>query len=88
MFIVRRKKGYVFPGKLEVTNTKKEEYNNEPIEYCSNCLSLSIIQEEEDFPAYCKDCNSCQFSECPIEVWEEKFYGRYLTNDINKVFSK
>ena len=48
----------------------KEEFNNEPVLYCKNCLSLRIMSDEL-IGDYCPDCGSTDIEECHIEEWLE-----------------
>lgn len=69
--------------------TDKGVYNEIPVLYCKNCLSLSIRnalnkgQENKiDELDYCDKCNSTAITIGTIEEWEnlyiEKFGHRYL----------
>lgn len=61
----------------------KSKYNNEPVIYCKNCLSLRIrgVQGADDFD-YCDECGSVNTDSCSIEEWEalytKKFGHKYL----------
>lgn len=49
----------------------KEEYNDVPVEYCSQCLSLGIIDIDED-NCYCVSCGSTKEPlMCHFEEWLE-----------------
>ena len=56
----------------------KEEYNNEPVFYCVDCLSLKIknLAETEGLD-YCDDCGSTNIDSCHIEEWEEKYINKH-----------
>lgn len=64
----------------------KEDYNNEPVSYCSSCLSLEI-KEVDGLPdlAMCQDCGNTDIESCHIDEWNEKYvtlYGNlFLTNN-------
>lgn len=56
----------------------KEEYNEEQVFYCNNCLSLKIrdvahIENSE----YCEDCGSTDIRTTNIEDWEALYKGRF-----------
>lgn len=46
-----------------------KDYNDEPVFYCTSCLSLKIMNDDQDgdIPCYCDDCGSCDISEGHIE---------------------
>jgi hypothetical protein len=58
----------------------KEDYNNEPVYYCSDCLSLRI--RDIDGVNYCDKCSSTNIEQTHIQEWEQmynrKYYGNYL----------
>jgi hypothetical protein len=58
----------------------KEDYNNEPVYYCSECLSLRI--RDIDGTDYCDKCGSTNIEQTHIQEWEQmynrKYYGNYL----------
>lgn len=52
-----------------------EDYNNIPVCYCKNCLSLRVkIVGGYDF---CDDCGCTSFAESHIEEWEKLYESRY-----------
>ncbi len=61
-------------------HTDKDKYNNEPVEYCTKCLSLAI-RECEGTP-YCDKCGSTDIKKANIFDWElmyaKKYAGSYL----------
>lgn len=58
-------------GYKDFDNVHKEEYNNIPVHYCKNCLSIKINGEEEC--DYCEDCGGTNIDQCHISEWEEMF---------------
>lgn len=54
---------------------KPEDYNNEPVFYCENCLSLRI-RGIDDF-GYCDECSSTDIGQCSIEEWENLYQARF-----------
>lgn len=56
----------------------REDYNNEPVCYCRNCLSLRI--KTEDGLEYCDKCGSTDTCECHIDEWERIYYKRFGKN--------
>lgn len=60
-------------------------YNEEPVMYCRNCLSLKIrtVAGMEDAD-YCDECGSTEISETTIQEWQELYkdkYGHYYLNN-------
>lgn len=53
------------------------EYDSEPIKYCTSCLSIKIGYEESADFEYCMDCGCSDIKEAPIEEWEKLYYGKY-----------
>ena len=49
----------------------KEDYNNEPVFYCSECLSLRI--RSLDDIDYCDKCGSTSIEEANIKDWEAMY---------------
>lgn len=58
-----------------------EEYNEEPVIYCKDCLSLRIM--EIGGTALCDDCGSTEFEEANIRDWEKLFESKYGYNFLN-----
>lgn len=52
-----------------------EEYNNEPVYYCKDCLSLKI----KDFGImdYCCDCGSTKIGKTCLEEYDELYLAKY-----------
>lgn len=70
--------------------TKKDDYNNVPVEYCTKCVKLKILSlsskdpRKKDIP-YCGDCGSAEIDTCHISEHNSKYkdlYGKeYLTRN-------
>ena len=65
----------------EPSNT---EYNNVPVFYCKNCLSLKIrdVEHIED-SEYCDECGSTDIGTAHIKEWDAMYvakYGHHLTD--------
>lgn len=63
----------------------KEEYNNEPVYYCKNCLSLNIqfIKDIEDTD-FCDECSSTDIGCCSIEEWRRLYKEKYGFDYLDK----
>ena len=62
---------------------KVNDYDSEPVQYCSKCYSLKIKHDDVFDDDYCADCGCTDISECSIEEWEklyERRYGKKFTN--------
>lgn len=69
----------------------KKEYNNEPIYFCSECLSPAVVFDESEDRDVCKDCGGINITRASLEVWEEKFGNVYGVSYLcipNKEFKK
>lgn len=52
----------------------KEEYNNIPVHYCRECLSLKIKTIAQGLNLdYCDECGGTDIVETQIEDWEKLF---------------
>lgn len=59
-----------------------QKYNDEPVTYCSHCLSLNIkIMEDTD---YCDDCGSTETAVTHIDVWTMLYENKYGEGKIFK----
>ena len=58
----------------------KEEYNAEPVHYCTNCLALNIKELNNVKSMYvCGECGNVNIEETNITEWMdlyEKEYGK------------
>ena len=59
-----------------------DEYNDEPVYYCSHCLSLAI--KEIGFGLYCLDCGSTSIKSCNIDEYDEMYKAKYGSKLFNK----
>lgn len=53
----------------------KSKYNDEPVWYCRECLSLTILTAGGH--DYCKDCGSTDITWAPLERWEWLYRNKY-----------
>jgi hypothetical protein len=54
------------------------EYNNEPVFYCKDCLSLKIRDVEHiDDSEYCDACGSTDIGTASIEEWDAMYVAKY-----------
>lgn len=64
---------------------KIKEYNQEPIFYCKNCLSLKVINIP-DIPDsdFCDECGSTNIDSCLIQEWEKMYKDKFKHNYLDK----
>lgn len=53
------------------------DYDSEPVFYCSVCLSLNIKHEEAIDSDCCGECGSTAIDVASFEEWEKKYEKRY-----------
>lgn len=58
------------------------EYDNQPVLYCSQCLSIRI--REVDNTDYCDKCGSTDIKEANIHDWEKMYEQRYGIKYLNE----
>ena len=70
---------------LDQQNSKKQEYNNEPVFYCKNCLSLRVktVIAVADLE-YCDECVSTEIEQSNIEDWRKLYKERYGIDYLEK----
>lgn len=56
-------------------NIDKQEYNDIPVVYCKQCLSISI--RVSDGIDYCDECGGTDMSETHIHEWEKMYEQKY-----------
>lgn len=62
----------------------QNNYNSEPVEYCSRCYSLKIKHEDAIDADCCMECGSTEISTTSIENWERLYEGRYGCKYVEK----
>ena len=69
-------------------NTRKEQYNDEPVFYSKSCLSLKIrtVMVDSDLD-FCDECGCTDTEQAHIEEWKKLYRERYgfdfLTKELN-----
>lgn len=73
----------------EASQHKRDEYNQEQVYYCKDCLSLNIMcetiadengevkQVEDTFSDLCDECGSTNIGITTIEEWEKMWKEKY-----------
>jgi ribosomal protein L37AE/L43A len=57
-------------------HTTVEEFNEDPVYYCTKCMSLKIKSLNSDID-YCDDCGSTDIETTDIYTWEKMYKERY-----------
>lgn len=57
----------------------KEDYNNIPVYFCKECLSLLVRQYDEK-TNYCDKCGSTDIEVTTIDKWQELYKDKYGKN--------
>ena len=65
-------------------NERLQDYDSEPVEYCSRCYSLKIKYEEAIDADCCADCGCSDILTTTIDHWEELYKNRYGTKFVEK----
>lgn len=55
----------------------EQDYNDIPVEYCTKCLSLRIINYQGRVKSYCEECGNVETATTHIDNWEEMYKKRY-----------
>lgn len=66
---------------------KKEEYNNEPVFYCKECLSLNIKELSGSGLQVCLECGTAVQEETKIDEYERIYKERYGKKFLDQEFS-
>lgn len=70
--------------KLLSNNERLQDYDSEPVEYCSRCYSLKIKYEDTIDADCCADCGCSDILTTTIDKWEELYKNRYGAKFIEK----
>lgn len=64
---------------------QKTDYNEEPVFYCKNCMSLGIKSVAIDSGLdYCNECGSTDIGQMDIEEWVRLYKEKHGFNFIEK----
>lgn len=62
-----------------------KEFNDEPVYYCKNCLSLKIKTVMVGLGLdYCDECSGTTIEQAHIEEWQDLYRKRYGFDFLNK----
>lgn len=67
---------------MEESKEQPDNYNSEPVEYCTHCLSLAI--RDINNQPYCDECGCTATDKTDIHTWENMYKQMYGKNYINK----
>ena len=68
-------------AKIDYNNYKKESYEEEPVKYCSHCLSLAI--REVNGQLFCDTCGSTDISNTNVFDWEKLYVIKHGEKYLN-----
>mgnify|MGYP003595038515 FL=1 len=54
----------------------KEDYNNIPVHFCTNCLSLKI-RFTDDGIDFCDECGDIDIETTHIDIWSRLYESKY-----------
>ena len=65
--------------------TRQQDFNNVPLHFCSDCLSLKIKvvdlknnkNSKDKEISYCEPCGSTNIAKEHISIWEAKYVAKY-----------
>lgn len=60
----------------EMPDSLNEEYNEEPVFYCTHCLSLRI-KALDSYVDYCDNCGCTDIETTDIFTWREMYRKRF-----------
>lgn len=55
----------------------KEEYNREPVFFCSNCLSLNTKELDNVDLVVCQECGNTDIQEDSLDNWNKLYVDQY-----------
>lgn len=58
------------------SNKHKQEYEEEPVYYCADCLSLNVLIYDED-TSYCGECTGVDIKSTSFKEWEKLYIEKY-----------
>lgn len=62
---------------MSETKDHNNDYDSEPVIFCSRCYSLKIKHDDGMDSDYCADCGCFDVQEAPLEEWEKLYEKRY-----------
>ena len=69
------------------SSTSKEEYNDVPVYYCTECLSLAIMNiSTSEEACYCDKCGCTSVAEAHINDWEKLYKDKYGVTYLNNTY--
>ena len=61
---------------MELKEHNQEQFNDEPVHYCAECLSIKIMNYDEN-TCYCDECGSTNIKQVDIFAWQDMYKERY-----------
>ena len=67
---------------MELNKHSQEQLNDEPVHYCTECLSIRIMNYDEN-TGYCDECGSTDIKQIHIADWQDMYKERYKVEFLN-----
>lgn len=65
---------------VNINYDRNNEYNQIPVYYCRDCLSVLIIDGEEFVDSYCDTCGSTNIGKASLEDFDVLYSEKYGRN--------
>jgi Fe2+ or Zn2+ uptake regulation protein len=62
---------------METPRRLKPEYDDEPVYYCTHCLSLNIKDAGLPDLLFCDECGNANIETTTIDKWEDMYENKY-----------
>ena len=72
---MKKRRGYM-QSIENILSPSNEEYNEEPVFYCTHCLSLRV-KALDSYVDYCDNCGSTDIETTDIFTWREMYRKRF-----------
>lgn len=66
----------------------REEYENEPVHYCVNCLSLNVKELPDVKLDICGECGNTDIQTTDMDNWTQLYNAEYGTAFIQEEFDE
>lgn len=73
---------------MDNLDNKHNQYNDDPVYYCTNCLSLKIKTIRNLDLDHCDECGSTVINKAHIEEWRALYKQRYGFDYLDKYYGR
>jgi hypothetical protein len=74
--LMKKRRDYMQNINDILTQSEQEEYNAEPVFYCTHCLSLRV-KALDSYVDYCDNCGCTDIETTDIFTWREMYRKRF-----------